>query len=277
MPSTFTVGVERLDLEPREAGTHVERGLEAVLRPFGDGRQRAVARAAPHAPGGHLCSAVPARVHRRPAALAARGRAWRSGGPPDPLLDQRPVGEIRAGEDSVEDELPVGRELRDERHLAPADEHVAAGQRLHAPHVLRPERLTVRELLDHADRPVGLVELELEPARTAIGGDVLAGAGDLAAVVVEQGHGRILVEDHVMLPLELGLGREVEGRALAPERPLDLARLEVEEVARRRVAHRHERLAVVGQVQPIDVVRVPGESVRRGLRLGILHGDVLQR
>ncbi len=109
-----------------------------------------------------------------------------------------------------------------------------------------------------------LVELEHEPAGGRGRRDIGAAAVELAAMVVEQrDQRRAWVHHHVVLPLEVRAGADLEARVRPTERPLDLAGGDVDLVGGPRVAHRHDERPVAGHVDRVDVVGVPREPVGR--------------
>src|SRR5205807_3831665 len=125
-----------------------------------------------------------------------------------------------AWQDDIEQQLPGGAELREERLRSPAHERAAAGQWLGAAHVIGVETAAVAQLLIQGRGASAEVELEPQGARGPGRRDVGTAAGDLTAVVVEHPHDPARFEGEVVLPLEGRVRAEAQARTLADERPV---------------------------------------------------------
>ena len=93
-------------------------------------------------------------------------------------------------------------------------------------------------------------------------------------MVVEHRDDAAGLQHDVVLPLEVRARAEPEARVLAAEGPLDLARLDVDQVGGPGVPHGDEEASVADQLDRVDVVGVPREAVGRQRGIGVPQRDV---
>src|SRR5207237_76022 len=134
-----------------------------------------------------LRGSVPARVNGRPPGPPAGCANWWVAWQTDPLLKPRPVAEVRPREHGVEEQPTRGVVLGEVGVRSPPDELVPVRQGLDAAHVIAGEIPAAAVLAGQRRGACALVELQHHSARIPSRRDVSAAAGDLAAVVVEEG------------------------------------------------------------------------------------------
>src|SRR5262249_18329544 len=221
----------------------------------------------PELPARQLRSTVPARVQPRHPAVPPPHEPWRLTRMARPREAQDAVVLPPAGEPHVEAERAVASELGDVGPAAPAEQRVAVREHLHAAHEVRDEAprtmgvLTeeprVHPLVIEADDQAARLRLDLRRGPVVEDADLLS-TGERAGVV---------------LPREDGAGPHPEVALAAAEAPEHAPGGMAQLVDGPGGASRDDQVAVVGDVDRVDVEVV---ELRTDPRVRLRGVDVVE-